>query len=201
MSIADYLEPFSPDCNISIVGPFHPDPFIADEPVIFVDRGTCARRNNEGLSVGDGDSFPGKLDIALNPDKDFSDLAFVLDAIPRQYSMVTLIGFLGGRRDHEYFNLGAAQRFLINRDGPARICFEDAIFGYSSGRWEFRRMGCFSIAAVEPVLLTLAGDCRYPLPDKTRFSALSSLGLSNHGSGTIYMHNDGPVFVIFEDSD
>jgi hypothetical protein len=53
---------------------------------------------------------------------------------------------------------------------------------------------------VEQTWLTLAGDCRYPLPDKTRFSALSSHGLSNHGSGTIYMQCDGPVFVFFEDS-
>ena len=201
MSISKYLERFSNTATINVVGPFHAASTAVSEPVIFVDRGTFARRQKEGISVGDGDSYPHRLDVTLNPDKDYSDLCFALDAIPPTRTSVALLGFLGGRRDHEYFNLGAAQQFLLSRNQPSRVCFDDVIQGYTSGSWEFRRHGCFSIVALQPASLTLSGACRYPLAEKTGFSILNSLGLSNYGEGTIYMNNDSPVFVILEDPD
>lgn len=197
MTISQYLERFPSNIPVNVLGPFHRSGALA-EPVLFIDRGVVNRIESEGVSVGDGDSSDRPMDIPLDPDKDCSDLAFALDCIPGRFTEVRLYGFLGGRRDHEYFNLGTAHRFLEKRSQPSVIRFEERIVGYTSGTWSFRRNGLFSIAALRDTRLTLQGACRYPCREGTAFGVLDSLGLSNQGSGDIHLENEGPVFVIFE---
>lgn len=197
MDIRHYLENFPSDIPVTLVGPLYRSGPLT-EPILFIDGGVAHRVNCEGLSAGDGDSSSTPLDIALAVDKDCSDLAYALDAIPERFTQVRLFGFLGGRRDHEYFNLGAAHHFLERRSQPSAIQFDDRIIGYTSGTWSFRREGLFSIATLNDTWLTLRGACRYPCVNRTRFRVLDSLGLSNQGNGEIHLHNEGPVFVLFE---
>ncbi len=199
MSIDAYLNQYSHKKQITLIGPFCRNLQEKPEPVIFVDSGTHFRKSNEGISVGDGDSFDGKIDVSLNPDKDFSDLAFALDNIPQNFSEINLIGFLGGRRDHEMFNIGEAHHFLKSRESPTSLFFDDKIYGYSAGQWRFERQGSFSIAVIEATSLTLTGDCMYQCVEKTTFNPLCSLGLSNIGQGTILLNCDDPAFVLFEE--
>lgn len=198
MTVSEYLSRFAHASVINVAGPFNQQSPL-DEPVIFVDGGSAARLSDEGIAVGDGDSSGGRMDVLLKRDKNCSDLAFALESIPPGYTRVRLLGFLGGCRDHEYFNIGCAHRFLENRAGPSSIWFDNLICGYSPGTWTFERSGTFSIAAVRDTWLTLGGDCAYPCRTRTRFDALDSLGLSNIGTGTVLLENEGPVFVIFED--
>ncbi|MCY4049935.1 MAG: hypothetical protein OXF60_00350 [Gammaproteobacteria bacterium] len=197
MKISDYLNNFPSDIPINIIGPLYRSGPL-QEPVLFIDGGTNYRCNDSGLSVGDGDSSEFPLDILLSINKDFSDLAYALSAIPSHFSNVYLYGFLGERRDHELFNLGAAHRFLENRSQPSTIQFEQTIIGYTAGRWNFQRDGLFSILCLKDTWLTLHGECNYPCQDRTQFQVLDSLGLSNVGHGEIDLQNEGPVFVIFE---
>ena len=197
-TISDYLQNFAADSLIHVIGPFYQSQMVS-EPVIFVDRGCQTRIEDEGISVGDGDSSDQQMDISLSPKKNISDLSFALENIPSYFQHVHLLGFLGGRRDHEYFNLGAAQHFLERRSQPSRICFDDLIYGYSAGSWAFDRYGLFSIAVLRDTLLTLHGACAYPCKKKTLFETLGSLGLSNIGAGTIYLETECPVFVILAD--
>lgn len=198
MNIRQYLKHFPFDTPINVVGPLHLSGSI-EEPVLFVDGGIIHRIGDEGLSAGDGDSANSPMDIALSTDKDCSDLAYVLDSIPESFTEARLCGFLGGRRDHEYFNLGAAQRFLEARSQPSVIRFDDRIVGYTSGKWKFQRNGLFSIATLGDTWLTLQGACRYQCLERTCFRIFDSLGLSNVGSGEIQLESEGPVFVLFED--
>ncbi len=199
MTIESYLSNFKNSQRITLVGPFFDNGLDVEEPVIFVDSGAQFRKESQGISVGDGDSFDEPMDILLNPNKDYSDLAFALKNIPDNYQEIGLAGFLGGRRDHELFNIGEAHHFLGTRKSPTKIQFDNAITGYSSGQWKFDRNGGFSILTVETALVELTGDCLYTCPQKTTFAPLVSLGLSNVGSGTIYMLCDGPVFILFEE--
>lgn len=193
-----YLDRYQKSHRITLVGPLIAGSSRADEPIIFVDGGANVRKDKEGVVIGDGDSFDGKLDVVLNPEKDFSDLAFALENIPERFSDIVLQGFLGGRRDHELFNIGEAYHFLKSRSEPANLNFDDVIIGYSAGKWEFKRNGVFSVAVVEETQLSIIGDCKYQLSDKSTVSPLSSLGLSNEGYGTIYIEGDGPVFILFD---
>lgn len=199
MSIKKYLGNFKNSQHITLVGPFCENTQAITEPVIFVDSGARLRKSGEGISVGDGDSFIGTMDVRLNPDKDFSDLAFVLQNIPQAFRTVKLLGFLGGRRDHELFNIGEAHHFLRSRKYPTSIKFDNDIVGYSSGQWCLERIGGFSVSVVEETRVGIIGDCRYPCPQTTRFMPLSSLGLSNVGSGTLCIKCAGPVFILFEE--
>ncbi len=200
MALQKYLRKFENHRRISLVGPLCVYHCKHEEPTIFVDGGSAFRIAGEGISVGDGDSFAGKIDVELDPQKDFSDLAFALGQIPAHFCEVILCGFLGGRRDHELFNIGEAHHFLRARLSPTRVSFDDEIIGYSAGAWQFERLGLFSIAVIEQTAVALTGDCLYTCPDKTIFTPVSSLGLSNQGSGTVSIECEGPVFILFDEA-
>jgi len=199
-AIKRYLAQFEGQQDLTLVGPFCDPSTTLGEPVIFVDGGAHCRKPGQGIAVGDGDSFDGELDILLNRDKDFSDLAFVLDNIPRGLSRIHLLGFLGGRRDHEMFNLGEVHQFLVAA-APARVWFDDRVLACSAGCWSFCRHGGFSLGALEESRIKVEGDCLYSCPEPTLFKPLTSLGLSNIGSGTIRLECSRPVFVFFEELD
>ncbi len=201
ITLEKYLDNFNNSRQITLVGPlFERGEAMPDlaEPLIFVDGGARLRQCEEGVVVGDGDSFAGTMDVLLATDKSFSDLAFALSNIPQHFGNVRLLGFLGGRRDHELFNIGEAHHFLCNRKQPTTITFDNDIIGYSSGQWQFERIGSFSVAVVEAAHISLRGACRYTCPPTTRFMPLRSLGLSNIGTGTVYIDCDNPIFVLFE---
>ena len=202
MSLFQYLSNFDPAEVITLVGPLlesRDANYDFKEPVIFVDGGVNARKEQHGISVGDGDSAGQTLDIMLNPDKDFSDLAYVLQQIPIDYGQLNLMGFLGGRRDHELFNLGEVHRFLDARKEYGKITFHQKVIGFASGEWQFQRHGGFSVGVLRDTLITLSGDCLYQCNQPTQFTTLSSLGLSNSGSGTINIRCDAPVYLFLDD--
>jgi thiamine pyrophosphokinase len=195
-----YLDAHADAGRIQLVGPLAQPDTELSEPVIFVDGGAALRQNNMGLAVGDGDSYPGALDYRLDPDKDFSDLAFALSLVESRFGEIELHGFLGGRRDHELLNLGEVFHFLNRLTEPARLRMDDAVDAFSTGSWQFHRHGLFSLVVFSPARVALSGDCRYPIATGTLIRPVSSLGLSNEGHGDIQLESDGPVF-IFHDGD
>ena len=215
VSLSDYLRRYS-NCNkIVLVGPmnFNHEMFTAKahagfvDPVIFIDGGTKWRHSplthteTTGHSLGDGDSYCGSLDTQLDPVKDFSDLSYALSHIGENFGRLQLHGFLGGRSDHELFNLGEVHHFVNSRHRPVVVNFDDRIFALSSGQWRLNLTGTFSIGAIERVTITLSGACAYPCPENTQLEPLSSLGLSNIGSGAIDLKCHGPVLLFTENLD
>ena len=202
MNIAQYLSPFDAGQEITLVGPMLPTDYRRNdfaEPLLYVDGGVDFRIGQNGIVVGDGDSAKAQMDIKLNPHKDLSDLAFVLSEIPVEFCVLNLFGFLGGRRDHEWFNFGEVSRFLSIRAGNGIVRFDDSVVGYSAGKWCRSHAGEFSLAVLEPANIRLTGDCKYQCDPGVAFSPLSSLGLSNVASGTIYMETNAPTFLFLLD--
>ena len=180
-----------------LVGPLYTGGSSFHEPVIFVDGGTRFRSEDEGLSVGDGDSHPKLLDEQLNPNKDFSDLSYVLASLPAHFHKACLYGFLGGRRDHEWANLGEAHAFLKQRSQPMQLLFEEQLTGFSKGRWQLDISEPFSLLCLETTKVKMTGECAYPLKQKTQLEPLCSHGLSNIGKGVITLNVDKPVFIVY----
>ena len=200
-SLQDYLKQYPDAKEITLLGPMDCEPGALSEPLILVDGGARHATPGLGVRVGDGDSSLHPMDHYLDKDKDMSDLAYVLDNLPHTLERLRLCGFLGGRRDHEMFNFGEIHRFLKGRSGPVRVTFDDQTAAYSQGRWEFEHHGLFSLATVEPCRVTLGGACRYPIPEPRTVNPLSSLGLSNEGHGIIFVHSDGPVFILCQEDE
>jgi len=199
MTIDTYFSRYLDHSEITLVGPMHPSNTCFDDPVIFVDGGSKYRKNMEGYLIGDGDSYiGGKLDQLLNPDKDFSDLAYVLHRLTNNFSYVKLQGFLGGRRDHELFNFGETHNLLKCRDSSTMLKFDDSVVAVSEGHWQFEITELFSIAVIQSTAIKLTGKCQYQCLQEKLFHPLSSHGLSNRGFGTIYLNCQGPVFVLFD---
>ena len=197
LAITRYLHDYAAQKSVSIVGPLYDGETSFHDPVIYVDGGTQFRRQREGLAVGDGDSHNGVLDEKLNPIKDYSDLAYVLASLPAYFNEICLNGFLGGRRDHEWANLGEAHAFLKQRHSATQLHFGSRISGFSSGRWQLEVNEPFSLLCLETAKVKLVGECRYQLKQETRLESLCSHGLSNVGHGAITLKMDKPVFIIY----
>lgn len=206
-----YLQQFAGHC-VTLVGPLGEPlvewaclddaPATLAEPLIWVDGGVAHRRENggAGFAVGDGDSTALPLDQYLTVDKNYSDLAYVLTRLPAHFTEVVLLGFLGGRRDHELFNLGEVHHFLAIAKVPTRVRFGHRITAYSKGKWRFEYTGAFSLAVLEATAVALRGACRYSL-GSTRIAPLSSRGLSNYGTGEITLTAQGPTFIFAAECD
>lgn len=196
---AQYFSDFSDKQRITLVGPLVATDLVIEEPVIFVDGGSSLRENGIGIAVGDGDSSLHPMDILLDPDKDFSDLAFALSLVPQSITELDIVGFLGGRRDHELFNIGEVVRFLRHRPKQTRVAFDRSAIALSGGKWQLSIDGLFSLMAVEPALVTLQGQCRYPIDPAKKIEPLSSFGLSNIGSGVISIENSNPILLLSDE--
>lgn len=199
MNIQNYLEKFDKN-KITIVGPLYS---IDDkkrpikDPCIFVDGGTKFKKPGVGISIGDGDSFEGKLDIVLPKEKDFSDLSFVLSQIGN-YKNISMLGFLGKRVDHQLINLGEIYNFLKNKT-LSTVFFDDQIIALSQGDFELDINSTFSVISFNDQIMTIDGDCKYKLKDQ-KISAFSSHGLSNIGFGKIRFLTNNPIFIYLVDA-
>ena len=210
MSIERYLREFADARRATIVGPMPAAKAAiraAEPPLIWVDGGVNHRNADSphrGIAVGDGDSAAGDLDHALNPRKDYSDLAFVLQKLLHcapAICDITLLGFLGGRRDHELFNLGESHHYLTAAQSPARIRFDNAICAYSKGEWTLSLNGIFSVLVFAAANITLTGACQYPIASAREIKPVQSVGLSNVGFGKITLRADAPVFILQAESE
>jgi len=191
--LVNYLNKYQNEINI--VGPLIKESITIKDPVIYIDGGTQFKTNQTGISIGDGDSFEGELDIKLSKEKNYSDLAYALGNIPSQYHKINLHGFLGERRDHELINLAEVHSFLLNRTVPTKVSFDDSVIAYSTGSWELTIEDLFTLFSFEKNKINLSGKCKYPLNDHLK--ALSSHGLSNIGSGKVSLKNESPIFLFF----
>jgi len=198
---SEYLAQHDNSGRIMLVGPFAESTLDIVEPVIFVDGGSIRRENDIGLSVGDGDSFDGRLDHLLDTDKDFSDLAFALSLLGHNYDRVEMHGFLGGRRDHELLNLGEVYHFLSRRLHPTAAILDHSIEALSKGEWHLEVHGIFSLVAFEVATVSLSGECKYRIAGGTQIDPVSSFGLSNEGYGTIRIETSSPLFLFRNSSE
>lgn len=189
--IDKYLTQYEDD--LKVIGPLYQGKGDFPDPVVFIDGG-AKFKNAEGISVGDNDSFTGKLDVVLSPDKDQSDLAFLLSKIPRSFKKISFFGFLGGRKDHELMNLGEISRFLNSRENT-RVLIEKNIIAVSSGKWTFNIQRTFSLFSFEENTVSLSGGCKYEL-NQAKLRKYSSHGLSNEGHGETQIRCSEPLFIF-----
>lgn len=179
--------------NLTLVGPLYEGNGQFKDPVIFVDGG-AEFKIDLGISVGDNDSYEHTLDKRLPLNKDFSDLSYVLKRIPLNYSKIKLLGFLGGRRDHEVMNLGEVSRFLKTRE-KTRVLFDQDVICISPGKWNFVFNSLFSLFSFEDNTISVEGNCHYTLQNK-KLKAHCSHGLSNVGEGDITIRNSRPLMIF-----
>lgn len=188
--------------QVFVVGPLlQAHTYVPTGPTIYVDGGTQFRPIGGGerfpsVIVGDGDSGATDLDVALPRKKDFSDLAFVFHSLPATVRHVELLGFLGGRRDHELINYGEANLFLRSKKEFTTVRFDQSIIAFAGGSLKFEASGTFSVAVFEKAAIKITGAVKYPLSRSTRIRPASSLGLSNEGRGTVVIECNKPCFLF-----
>ncbi len=199
MTWASFIGQIQNQQTLNLVGPLLGRPFASEEPTVYVDGGSHFRTpGGLSISVGDGDSGT-KLDHMLNPEKDFSDLAFVLNGLPVATKQLFLHGFLGGRRDHEWAVFGEVHRFLGTQPG-SRAEFKHngkiAIIGFC-GNYSSHITGLFSVLKLDSGPVRIEGQCKYPFHGT--LGVLSSHGLSNEGHGLVTVTSETPAFIFLNE--
>lgn len=177
--------------------------------LIFIDGGLIHQKKfvkktpnlaKNAFSVGDGDA-PSKTSLSIKKQsQNLSDLAFCLERLQKEKGLekIILLGFLGGRGDHELFNLGEIYSF-VQKNKNIRAYLEDKIEFFPPGKHSLSLHGTFSVASLSPNEIKLTGDCRYQLKKWTKLSTLSSLGLSNEASGEIIIQCKEALMIIHSD--
>lgn len=189
------------------VGPMGPElpAHLENLPVLAVDGGAHFTARLD-VWVGDGDSYQKEIVcpyIFRHPiEKASSDFSLALELFdePRLYKF-HLWGFLGGRRDHELFNLGEGLSFL-DKHHECQVLFygEDGKVYFhlvGHGLWKFNHLGLFSLGSLKNTLVKLTGECHYPIKKFQRLAPLSSFGLSNEATGEMILETEGSVFLYF----
>lgn len=191
----------------TFVGPMGPNlpSALKENPIIAVDGG-LDYTDRVDVWVGDADSSVKKIEaphIYRHPvEKDKSDLALALSLFQEgSHYKFHFWGLMGGRRDHELFNLGEAHQYLEDHpesqilfyNAQEKVCFH--LLG--EGQWKFSHTGIFSLGTIKKTSVKLKGECHYPILSSHILTPLSSFGLSNIGSGEMVLENDGPVFLYY----
>lgn len=190
--------------QVNIIGPMN-CPNILDNKdtfYIFVDGGT--EKLNEikpsnFISVGDNDSSDKKHDFTYPQKKDRSDLYLAFTHCPL-VKEIRMYGFLGGRKDHEIFNLGESYNYLKNNKKCSKISFYDEkkikqVTIINSHKSEISYCGSFSITSLENQLINIDGDIEYK--GDYNLIPLSSQGLSNYSKGRITINSQAPLIIYF----
>ena len=208
MKLEEFLNKIDEIEKINIIGPMVDRKNIPkiSGPIIFVDGGKkfdkyfpkedICGESRPTFSLGDGDSYEGDLDLTIEKEKDFSDLNYAFRIIPTHIKEIHLIGFLGGRKDHELINLGECHQFLI-KNSDTKVIFDlSEIESFSPGDIKVNIEGIFSILSLTENNLGISGNCKYHLSYPSKVSPFSSHCLSNIGSGNIHIQSDRPIFLI-----
>jgi thiamine pyrophosphokinase len=191
----------------TLIGPMGPDipAELTKFPILGVDAGAQFSPRLD-VWVGDGDScqtpIPNSVIYKHPVDKDQSDLALALGLFEdKRHYKLHLWGFLGGRRDHELFNIGEAMSFLEGHQECQIIFYgpDGKIYFHlvAAGLWKFDHLGIFSLGTLKRVCLKLTGECKYPINKMTAMNPLSSFGLSNMGQGNMTLESQGPSFIYY----
>jgi thiamine pyrophosphokinase len=174
--------------------------------IFFVDGGLIHQKKFEkwaplllknAQSIGDGDSSKKVMSIK-KLDQNLSDLAFCLKVMKKnkKYEQFLLVGFLGGRLDHQLFNLGEIHHFLQEEKRSLSIHLEDKIEFLPVGLHQRNIHGPFSLGSFTPNKIKIWGDCEYQSKKWLDLPVLSSRGLSNQGFGLVSIETKTPLMVI-----
>lgn len=192
----------------TLIGPMGPvvPSHLTAYPLLAIDGG-AKYLDKIDIWIGDGDSYQDLLThcehvFKYPPEKDMSDLALALSAFSHQLSYkLHFWGLLGGRRDHELFNLGEALRFLNGHAGSEILFYDQAgevsFQLFSRGDCSFYHQGSFSLGSLKDVEVTMTGACSYPISTPRILPPLTSLGLSNQAQGKVSLKIKGPVFIYY----
>jgi thiamine pyrophosphokinase len=147
-------------------------------------------------SIGDGDSSKKRMTM-FKTDQNLSDLSYCLKILNKEVNVETFlfIGFLGGRLDHQFFNLGEISRFT--RTAKTQILLENKIEFFAKGKINLEIRGVFSLGSFEDNQIKIKGACLYKTRNWLKLPTLSSRGLSNVGSGKIEIESISPLAVFY----
>lgn len=180
----------------------------SDVQLIFIDGGLVHAEKfkkkaphlfKRAISAGDGDSSK-KVMTIKKTSQNSSDLAFFLSKLTGKSTPARclFVGFLGGRIDHQLFNLGEIALYLkqFSKFNAPLIQLDNKIIFVGAGTHHAHIHGIFSLAAFETNKIKISGECDYKVTTWLEIPPLSSRGVSNIGYGEIKIETKKPLAII-----
>ncbi|MBC7429071.1 MAG: hypothetical protein H7336_10695 [Bacteriovorax sp.] len=181
---------------------------VPDVRLIFIDGGSVHAEKfrkktphllKQAVFAGDGDSSKRAMTLKKTS-QNSSDLAFVLSKLKGNSApeICLMAGFLGGRIDHQLFNLGEIALYLKDfaKHNAPLIQVDDKIVFVGAGTHTAFFQGRFSLASFESNQIKITGDCDYKSKNWLSIPPLSSRGVSNLGFGEIKIETKKPLAII-----
>lgn len=172
--------------------------------VLFIDGGVSWKSTWKdhlqsviALSVGDGDSSSKELlDIVFPPQKNRSDLSLGLDNLLR-CKEIHLVGFMGGRLDHQMINIGVVDHFVSAKGAKAFWYDQHHLVAYSlpSGEHQLNFNNTFSLITLQAQKVSIQGHVSYPV-EGLKVDVLSDHTLSNQAQGLFSMSIERPITIL-----
>lgn len=150
------------------------------------------------ISLGDQDSSKYELDKIIPREKDYSDLSYGLQHIPKKTEVINCYGLLGGRLDHQLCVIGDIIEFLQTSSMSFNLYSSNvkAVILISPGKWQINHIGTFSVLSLNEQKVHLDGEIKYKSTGEyTYIKPLSSRSLSNESTGLIQINNEFPLGV------
>lgn len=185
--------------------------------LLYIDGGAALKKHQSlsrfsahSLIIGDKDSCLDpelEFDFLLPTNKDESDLSFALKLLSPKVRKLTLLGFSGGRFDHELSNLGVLDDFINYANSSVESFFhrevtiDQFIKLFSKGHHHFTHQGLFSVFTLKKQLLNISGNVAYPFSSKNPLLPFQSQGLSNVAYGDVIIQSEENFLVIFAEKD
>jgi hypothetical protein len=182
--------------------------------IIFVDGGNKHKSKIKDITlystlhIGDGDSSKQKqkkLDVKLPTQKNFSDLAYVVEVVRKNRKRISNVYFLGfsshhfeERLDHLLFNLGLIQGLASKLCLP--IYVDEYFLFLPAGKNILKHKGIFSIISLRPNTIKLQGSVKYILEVWTKIKSFDTHCLSNRAHGIFQIESKKEILVYLDQS-
>lgn len=169
---------------------------------IYIDGGVDFKEiypGQKSLSLGDGDSAKSNLkalDVLFPEAKDQTDLGLALNLLKDYALPLRLIGFTGGRREHEWALIGDVMDFLTHAKCPVVFWDTHSLF-LPAGHHHLSGKGTFSLFSLKTEGVRLTGNIRFPVDPPRPFKAMSGLGISNQAEGEFEMNALTPLLLTW----
>jgi thiamine pyrophosphokinase len=168
---------------------------------VAVDGGSVSNADFN-LWVGDGDSGhpPPGVEALWKTNQDETDFGYALRHIDQKpWTTIHLVGFWGGRRDHELAILGELNSVLKTHQGRRVVLynevFEPIAEMFTPGSHSISFHGIFSALALEEGFLSLSGNIQFSA-NKTLLKPLSGQGISNRAEGDFSFACTMPLLIL-----
>jgi len=205
-----FLNKLDSEKILCLVGPLESHSFYSNSDFLklYVDGGarkknkSTLKQNISSLSIGDNDSFQGKLDLTLPKNKNYSDLEGALALIGHRADIILMDGFISLKNESRFDHLLSMFHSIFNfvKKYNTFVFINHNLIMLPRGIHHINIHNYFGIIAFTNTSLQILGKVDFKSEVNMNISSLSSKACSNRGFGIVKIKIDKPVLLTINEN-